>query len=100
MSNKIIVDNNLVQVDSLSFGDSYGWTEIEVFFSKELNRFFWVEGSGCSCNSLWDDIRSLADMCDGSRQSAANAVRSLAEANKKEYYGDIATAANKVLGFK
>ena len=100
MRDKIIAENNLVAVDTLSFGDGYSWTEMEVFYSKELDRFFWVQDSGCSCNALWDDIRSLADLCDGSRQNAANAVRTLAEANRSEYYGDIASAAGKVLGFK
>ena len=99
MRDNIIEENNLVEVDSLSFGDGYSWTEIEVFYSKELKRFFWLEGSGCSCNSLWEDVKSLADMCDGTRLAAASAVRSLAEENRSEFYGDIATAANKVLSF-
>ena len=99
MRDKIIEENKLVEVDSWSFGAMYDWAEMEMFYSKELNRFFWLEGSGCSCTYLWDLVNSLADMCDGTRQSAANAVRAFAEANRSEYYGDIATAANKVLGF-
>jgi len=92
--------NNLVFVDSLSLGDGYDWADIEVYYSKEKNRFFWIEGSGCSCSWLWEDVNSLADMCDGDRQSAARAVRSFAEDQRGRFHGDVAMAAEGVLKFK
>lgn len=96
----IIEDNNLILVDSIGMSEGWDWTDMEVYFSKEKNRFYWISGSGCSCNSLWDDIRSLSDFEDGDRKAAASAVRRFAEDSGYGSAGDIATAARTVLMFK
>ena len=48
--NEIIEENNLTYVDGISAGDAYNWAEIEVYYSKEKRRYFWLSGTGCSCN--------------------------------------------------
>ena len=103
MSNQVIEENNLISVDSLSFGDGYDWAEMEVFYSKEQKRFYWISGYGCSCTWLWDDVRNLSDMESGDRKAAADSVRRFAEDNRGSrdgYEGDLATAASGVLSFR
>jgi hypothetical protein len=79
----IIEENNLVLVDSWSGQESYEWTEIEVYYSEEKRQYFWLSGSGCSCNSLWDDVNSIEDLCNGSRKNAIDAIKRFAEENKR-----------------
>jgi hypothetical protein len=96
----VIKENNLIYVDSLALGDVYSWCDIEVYFSKEKNRYFWIEGAGCSCESLWEDVSSLSDMCDGNKESAMNAVRSFASEYSYMIYGDIVDTITSIKNFK
>ena len=98
--NDVINSNNLVFVDSLELGDGYDWATIEVYYSSEKNRFFWLSGSGCSCTWLWEDVSSLACLCDGSRGDAARAMRQFAEAYRYKEPAALATAAKGVLEFR
>ena len=94
---KVIEDNNLIYIDDISLGDGYRWVEIEVYYSKEENRYFWISGSGCSCDSLWENVNTIADMCNGSRQNAADAIRAFAEENTNGYYsGNEAIVTSKI----
>lgn len=95
----IAKDNNLIWVDSLSLGDGYSWCDIDVYFSKEKNRYFWISGAGCSCTSLWDDVSSLSDMYDGNKESAVRAVRSFASEYSSFVYGDIIDVITTINNF-
>lgn len=99
MGYAVIEENNLIFVDSMDLGDAYDWSEIAVYYSKEKRRYFWVSGSGCSCTSLWDDIRSLEDMENGPKTAAVNAVRSFAEENRRYYPNDVVGATSKIKSF-
>lgn len=63
------------EVVSIDFGGGYDWDSLEAWYSPSKRKFFWIEGSGCSCNSLGDDVRALADFSVGNRDELANAVR-------------------------
>lgn len=86
---KMMEENKLTQVDCISLGDCYGWTDLEIYYSEEKDRYFWLEGSGCSCNSLWDDVKTLADMCDGNRKNVADAIRRFAKDNSNSWNGEV-----------
>lgn len=62
-------------VVSIDFGGGYDWDSLEAWYSPSKRRFFWVEGSGCSCNSLGDGITSVDDLTSGNRDELASAVR-------------------------
>jgi hypothetical protein len=63
------------EVVSIGFGGGYDWDDLEAWYSPSKRKFFWLEGAGCSCNSLGDDVRSLADFSVGNRDELASAVR-------------------------
>lgn len=62
-------------VVSVDFGDGYSWDSLEAWYSPSRRRFFWLEGAGCSCNSLGDDVSSIADFAAGNRDELTAAVR-------------------------
>lgn len=51
----------LREIGSLDEGDGYSWNTLSVFIHND-GRLFWIEGSGCSCNDLWDGINSVDDL--------------------------------------
>lgn len=65
----------------LTMDDSggYDWTTLHAFWSPTARRFFWHGGSGCSCNSWGDDLRSEADFQDGNRTALRKAIHDFTE---------------------
>lgn len=50
-------------VASANAGESYEWDEFVVLrLPDKPEEFYVAEGSGCSCNSLWDDVNSPYDL--------------------------------------
>lgn len=45
----------------------YEWTAMGAWYSPSQRRFFWVQDSGCSCNSFGDGVRSVEDFQNGSK---------------------------------
>lgn len=56
---------DFVPVASVSFGGGYDWDEFHAWYSPSRRMFFWASGSGCSCNSIGDDICSVDDLENG-----------------------------------
>jgi hypothetical protein len=46
----------------------YEWDIFTVFKETETGYFFWINESGCSCNSPLEDIYSKADFTRGTKQ--------------------------------
>jgi len=94
---EIIKENGLTLVDSWSNNETYEWAEIEVFYSKEKKRYFWIEDVGCSCNSLWDSVYTIEDMCNGSRKNAIDAVGRFVNENNGRFRKDGNVNPSKLL---
>lgn len=60
---------------TIEFGGVYDWDSLVAWWSPSKRRFFWLDGSGCSCNSLGDDVRSIDDFTAGNRDELTTAVR-------------------------
>lgn len=43
-------------------GGGYSWDDFTVLRHPETGALYSIEGSGCSCNSLYDDVNSLNDL--------------------------------------
>jgi len=63
------------EVVSIELGGGYEWNSLEAWYSPGKRRFFWIEGSGCSCNSLGEGFESINDLDSGSREELITAVR-------------------------
>jgi len=63
------------EVVSIDFGGGYDWDSLEAWYSPSKRKFFWLDGSGCSCDSLGMDVSKLEDFTVGNREELANAVR-------------------------
>lgn len=61
--------SDLVPVVSVDLGSGYSWDEFHAFYSPSRRRFFWASGSGCSCNTWHDNIRTLDDFENGSTRA-------------------------------
>lgn len=46
----------------------YEWNIFSVFKEAETGYYFWIEESGCSCNSPLEDISSKSDFTRGTKQ--------------------------------
>jgi hypothetical protein len=73
----------------------YEWDSLEAWYSPSKRRYFWVEGSGCSCNSLGDDVRRLDELANGNRDELVSAIRAKYEegynVSPSDMLADIAT---------
>lgn len=72
---QIIDDNDLTEVASIDSGEMYSWSQTTVYFQRSSGRFFVLSGSGCSCNYFGDDVYSLGDLSEVTRQRAMDAIR-------------------------
>ena len=63
-------------VVSASHGGGYDWDDLYGFYDPESKRFRWVSGSGCSCNSISDEVYAPSDFEEGDRDALKRAVRS------------------------
>lgn len=52
----------------------YDWDRFASYYDPITRMFYWVEGSGCSCNDLWDDIRTVGDMNVGRKDELLRAA--------------------------
>lgn len=66
-------------VASIDASGGYDWTTLHAFWSPTARRFFWASGSGCSCNSWGDDLRTEGDFENGTKDDLQRAIRQFAE---------------------
>ncbi len=85
---QIIQAEDLVEVASVQSGEMYSWSQTTVYFQHRSGRFFVVSGSGCSCNYFGDDVYSLADFSEVSRQGAMDALRAEASSGYEAIAAD------------
>jgi hypothetical protein len=102
MFEDMLKEHDLDEVAHFYFGDSCNWAEMEVFYSSKLGRFFWISGSGCSCSYLREDIYSLEDMQDGTRESCISWAKTFAEESAKYSYNyvDINSIAGDIYNYR
>lgn len=62
----------VAEADSIG---GYEWDILAVFWSPTARRYFWGDGSGCSCNSFRDEFDSASDFSDGDRDAVIRAIR-------------------------
>lgn len=60
---------------SVELGSGYDWDDLFAWWSPSRRRFFWLDGSGCSCDSISTGVYGLGDFTSGSRSELASAVR-------------------------
>ena len=70
---------NWVHVVSIDSSGGYDWTTLHAFWSPTSRRFFWASGSGCSCNSWGEDLRTEGDFENGDKLGLQRSIRQLAE---------------------
>lgn len=54
---------------------AYEWDEFHVWYSPSERQYFWIYGSGCSCNDLSDLIETKESFENGSRDDALRALK-------------------------
>ena len=70
---------NWVHVVSIDSSGGYDWTTLHAFWSPTSRRFFWASGSGCSCNSWGEDLRTEGDFENGDKLGLQRSIRQFAE---------------------
>lgn len=75
-----------VELPEMGYYD-YDWDRFASYYDPRTEMFYWVEGSGCSCNDLWDDINTIGDMNVGRKDEFLRAASSFAE-NSYSGYSD------------
>lgn len=68
----------LVELPEMGYYD-YDWDRFASYYDPSSKMFYWVEGSGCSCNDLWDDVHSVGDMQVGRKSEFLSAASSFSE---------------------
>jgi hypothetical protein len=76
-------------VVAVNLGGGYDWDDLYSFYDPEAKRFKWVSGSGCSCNSISDEVYGPEDFEDGDKEALKRAVRSHYEGAYNANPGDL-----------
>lgn len=76
-------------VVNVSSGGGYDWTIFRAFWSPTERRYFWRGGSGCSCNSWGQGLRTPGSFGDGNRDALGRALRAFVE----DYDYSVSTSA-------
>lgn len=74
----------------------YDWSEFAGFYDPETRMFYWAEGSGCSCNYLWDDFSSIGDMGVGRKEEFLSAAASFADGRYDSQFQAIRKAVDNL----
>lgn len=61
---------DFIDVVDVDFGGGYDWDEFHAWYSPSKRRYFWAEGSGCSCSYFGEDLYKLDDFSSGSTLTA------------------------------
>lgn len=91
-------------VDDFTTGGGYDWSTFVSYYHPGSDRFYYVSGSGCSCNSISDGISRLSDF------QSVRTLRELerafrAEAKFREYDSDwseaeVSSAVGRILNWR
>lgn len=64
----------------------YEWEEFASYYDPITRMFYWAEGSGCSCNYLWDDYDSVAALGVGRKEELLKAAEVFADGRYNEQF--------------
>lgn len=64
---------------------SYDWERFVSYFNPQNGMFYWASDSGCSCNDLWDGIRTVGDMNVGRKDEFLSAAASFGDGGTYGY---------------
>lgn len=84
-----------VELTEVGYYD-YDWDRFASFYDPITRKFYWVEGSGCSCNDLWDDIRTVGDMCVGSKKELLKAATEFCGGGYKDEFENLRREVSKI----
>lgn len=91
--------NNLrersIALPEMGYSD-YEWEEFEAYYDPITRMFYWVEGSGCSCSWLWEDINTVGDMCVGRKEELLNAAASFSNGRYDSQFQALRNAVSKI----
>lgn len=84
--------NRWIDLPEMGYSD-YEWDEFASFYDPITRMFYWLEGSGCSCSWLWEDINSVGDLNIGRKEEL---LRAAAEYSGNRYNDQFETLRNAV----
>ena len=85
----------LVKVVDLGSG-GWEWDQFVGYRHTETGRFYWISGSGCSCNGLFDDVSCPSNLEDGTAKDLAESYKSWAKGSYSETFSDTMYTTLKV----
>lgn len=92
----------MVLVAEATKGGGYDWDDFYAYYHTGRKRYYYVYGSGCSCNSISDGMDSLADFMDVSTQDEL--IRAFKREMIEKGYAwderDLVTFTSEVKSFK
>ena len=91
---------DFVDVVDVDFGGGYEWDEFHAWYSPSKRRYFWAEGSGCSCNYFGEDLYKLDDFSSGSKSDLESGLRSYLDEAYSARPADVLDAVAKVKTFR
>lgn len=74
----------------------YEWDEFASFYDPVTRMFYWVEGSGCSCYGLWDEVNSIGDLSVGRSYELLNAASSFSGSRYAEQFQKLRNAVSEI----
>lgn len=69
-------------------GGGYDWDDFDAYRHAETGRLYWISGSGCSCNGLYDDVSTPSDLMDGTAKQLADAYKEWATKSYSYSFSD------------
>lgn len=84
-----------VELQEIGYYD-YDWDRFASFYDPITRMFYWVEGSGCSCNDLWDDIRTVGDMGVGRKEELLRAASEFCDGRYQPEFEALRDAVSKI----
>ncbi len=89
-----------VPVAAIDWGGGYDWEEFHSFYNPSARQFFWVSGSGCSCDSIADNARTVGDFEHGDRAALIRAINAFADESYRQVAKDVVGAHAAVMAFR
>ena len=70
-----------VELPEMGYYD-YEWDRFVSYYNPQNGMFYWMEGSGCSCNYLEEDYQTIGDLYVGRKEEFLNAASSFSEGGR------------------
>lgn len=86
---------SFVELPEMGYYD-YDWDRFVSYYDPQGRVFYWISGSGCSCNDLFEDVSSLGDFNVGRKEELLRAAGEFSDSYNRDGFNQLREALDNI----